>query len=67
MDHWTRVGLGVRVRPVRRHADAAGREQRSDIARTSALPVFQFSIALFDRRLLKISKQKWTKGSIAKL
>jgi hypothetical protein len=66
-DRWTRAGLGVRVRPVRRHDDAAGREQRGDVVRADALPVFQFSIALFDRRLLKISKQKWTKGSIAKL
>jgi hypothetical protein len=52
---------------VRRHADAAGREQRGDVMRAGALPVFQFSTALFDRRLLKILKQKWTNGSIAKL
>jgi hypothetical protein len=29
------VGLGVRVRPVRRHADAAGRKQHGNIARAA--------------------------------
>jgi hypothetical protein len=32
-DRWAWAGLGVRVRPVRWHADAAGLEQRSNVAR----------------------------------
>jgi hypothetical protein len=50
-----------------RHADAAGRGHTRDVVRAGALPVLQISIALFDHLLLKISKQKWTKRSIAKL
>jgi hypothetical protein len=32
-DRYVRAGLVVHVRPVRRHADAAGREQRGNVAR----------------------------------
>jgi hypothetical protein len=78
--HTRRVqGLGRGARPNRRrpdsafvygalrHADAARRGHTRDVVRTGALPVLQISIALFDHILLKISKQKWTKRSIAKL
>jgi hypothetical protein len=66
-DRWARAGLGVRVRLVLWHANAAGREQHGDVVRAGALPIFEFGIALFDCRLLKILQQKWTKWIIGKL
>jgi hypothetical protein len=65
-DRWARAGPGVRVRPVRRRANATGREQRGNVVHAGALPVFQFNIALFDCRLLKILQQTWTKWIIGK-
>jgi hypothetical protein len=38
-----------------------------DVFRGDILPVLQFSLALFDRLLLKIFQHKWTKRSTAKL
>jgi hypothetical protein len=76
--HMHRIqGLGRGARPNGRRPASAfmygsmptwpGVGHTRDVVRGGALPVLQFSIALFDHRLLKISKQNWTKRSIAKL
>jgi hypothetical protein len=78
--HTRRVqGLGRGARPNRRRRASAfvyggmvacRRGRAWPYARRRArgtLPALQFSIALFDHLLLKISKQKWSKRSIAKL
>jgi hypothetical protein len=38
-----------------------------DVVREDVLPVLKFSLALFDRLLLKIFEHKWTKRSTTKL
>jgi hypothetical protein len=78
--HTRRVpGLGRGVRPNgRRPAStfvygglAACRRGRRgltrDVVRADVLPVLHFSLALFDRLLLKIFQHKWTKRSTTKL
>jgi hypothetical protein len=72
--HTRRVqGLGRGVRPKGRRPASAfvygglaacrrGRRGLTrDVMRAGALPVLHFSLALFDRLLLKILQQKWTR------
>jgi hypothetical protein len=57
-DHWTRAGLSVCVRSVRRHADAAGRAQHGDVVRAGALALAQCKVALFGLTFLEFLLQK---------
>jgi hypothetical protein len=78
--HTRRVqGLGCGVRPNGRRPTSAfvygglaacrhGRHGLTrDVVRADVLPVLHFSLALFDRLLLKIFQHRWTKQSTTKL
>jgi hypothetical protein len=66
-DHWTRAGFGARVRPVRRHADTAGRKQRDDVVRAGRSGFKTIDVALFDYPFLTIFELKCYKQCIPKL